>query len=615
VLTVTDGYCGAGGSSSGAEMVPGVRVRYALNHWDLAIATHNHNMPHVDHDRCDMVDEKWDPRKYARTDIAWFSPECTTWSVARGEGCDYDDQAQQLALNLDDDEPAADESKQRSRFGMETVPQYAAVHLPEAVIVENVTDILKWHDLPRWKAEMHALGYRHRTVVLNSAFAHGLGMPAPQLRDRVYFVFWLARHRAPDFDKWTRPYAWCPTCDRIVRALYVAKPGRPRAMRYGQQYQYRCPQAACRNAIVHPYVLPAAAAIDWTLPSERIGDRIKPLKPKTVARIEAGLRRYARPITLEAAGNTFERRAGVRTWPVDDPLKTLHTTASKALACPPMLVPSGGTWNTDAQPVAAPMRTRTARETEAVVVPPFLAPLRSDRPRTLLPEAEPLATVMAGGSNHALVEPMLVPTVGRDNVNATPVSAPAKTQTARHETALVVPLRNNGVARPADDVPHPTFAAAGTHHALVMRNQTARGDQGQMSTPVDEPLRTVLAEGPRQSLIRWEDRHAVYGYDSGHLRPLGWPLPTQTTVQGDALLGRAVQVDDCTFRMLDVHEIKAGMAFADTFGMPVGAKRDKVRMLGNAVTPPAARDLIAAVAEAITGVDIPLGLDIAAGDR
>jgi DNA (cytosine-5)-methyltransferase 1 len=604
-LTVLDGYCGAGGSSSGAEMVPGVRVRYALNHWDKAIATHNHNMPHVDHDRVDMTDQVGgDPRKYAATDLGWFSPECTTWSSARGERCDYDERARQRGLCDNDDEegPEPDEAKQRSRFQMQTVPLFAAVHRYKAIIVENVTDILKWWDLDRWLAAMRTLGYRHRIVVLNSAFAHQLGTPAPQLRDRAYFVFWQARYRTPDFDKWTRPNAWCPRCEQVVRALYVEKPGKRRAMRYGQQYRYRCPQAACRGVAVHPYVLPAAAAIDWTLPAVRIGDRRDPLRPKTLARIEAGLRRYARPITLEAAGNTFERRPGVRAWPVDDPLKTLHTTASKALACPPLLVPSGGTWNNDATTVGEPMRTRTTRETEAVVVPPFLVPLRSGRPRASR-TTDPLATVVADGSNHALIEPLLVPTVGRDGVNAAPTSQPHRTQTGRQEVALVVPLRKNGVARPADSHPAPAFAVAGTHHALVMRNNTAHGDEGQMSTPVDEPLRTLLAER-RHSLIQWDDGHLIYGYDTGLLRPLGLPLPTQTAVQGDALLGRAVDVADCTFRMLDVHEIKAGMAFAATFAMPVGAKRDKVRMLGNAVTPPAARDLIAAIVEAITGETI-----------
>ena len=40
-LTMTDLFCGAGGSSTGATSVPGVKVRLAANHWSLAIETHN----------------------------------------------------------------------------------------------------------------------------------------------------------------------------------------------------------------------------------------------------------------------------------------------------------------------------------------------------------------------------------------------------------------------------------------------------------------------------------------------------------------------------------------------------------------------------------------------
>lgn len=48
MLTVTDLFCGAGGSSSGAQAVAGVRVRMATNHWALAIETHNLNHPDTD---------------------------------------------------------------------------------------------------------------------------------------------------------------------------------------------------------------------------------------------------------------------------------------------------------------------------------------------------------------------------------------------------------------------------------------------------------------------------------------------------------------------------------------------------------------------------------------
>lgn len=535
MFTVFDGYCGAGGSSSGAEQVPGVTVRYAVNHWDLAIQTHNANMPHVDHDRIDMTDEHdGDPRRYARTDLGWFSPECTWWTQARGDECDFDGKPRQPSLFDDeDDQPVANEAKQRSRFQMETVPIFVQHHRYLAFIVENVPDILKWRDLNTWLAELDSYGYEHKTVVLNSGFAHQLGAPAPQLRDRVYFVFWQTRFRRPNFDRWLRPNAWCPTCQTTVRALWVAKPGPRRPMRYQAQYTYRCPQVCCRGAEVQPYVLPAAAAIDWALTAVRIGDRVKPLRPKTIARIEAGLRRYAGAL----------------------------------------LTPSGGTRRRDASPVLAPMPTRTTTANDGLLVPPS----------------------------------MLVPVEGRAELDSARLAdQPGRAQTTRLQDAIVVPLRNHTRPVLAAQGLLPTFAAAGQHHALIMRNNKPRAgtDGGGLSTSVAEPLRTLTTAG-HQSLISLDPTlttdHLLYGYDTGHLRPLTQPLPTQTTVEGDALLRAAIAVEDCTFRMLDVHEIKQGMAFASAFQMPFGAKRDRVKMLGNAVTPPAARDLFAAVVEAISG--------------
>ncbi|GIF02340.1 DNA cytosine methyltransferase [Paractinoplanes rishiriensis] len=524
MLTVADYFCGAGGSSTGMHQVPGVRVVMASNHWQLAVDTHAANFPDADHDREDIT--RIDPRRHPTTDIGWFSPECTNWSVAKGRKVDYDGKPVQLDMfATEDDEPLPDEAAVRSRMLMQDVPRFTEVHRYRAVIVENVTDVLKWAYLDEWLRRMRLLGYAHRIVILNSAFAGALGDPAPQLRDRVYFVFWRENGQVPDFAKWTRPRAWCPACGD-VRAVYVDKrPGVRRTMRYGQQYTYRCPAAACRGRQVAPYVLPAAAVLDWSLPGVVIGDR---LKPKTRARIAAGLARW-----------------------------------SGAL-----LAPAGGTWNEAARPAGLPMRSRTTRETEAVVYPPLLVPVEA-----------------------------------RDGKQARDVREPMRAQTARAETALVIPLRNNGVAKPADRSPLLTFAAAGTHQALLMRNNTARGDQGQMSTPVDEPTRALTTAG-HQSLIRFD--HAVYEYDTGRLRPTGDPLPAQTTVEGDALLGTAPAVDECTFRMLTVDEIRAGMAFTPGYRFVPASKRAKVRMLGNAVTPPAARDLVAAVVEAITGEQLDL---------
>jgi DNA (cytosine-5)-methyltransferase 1 len=176
-------------------------------------------------------------------------------------------------------------------------------------------------------------------------------------------------------------------------------------------------------------------------------------------------------------------------------------------------------------------------------------------------------------SEGLLCPPLLVPVEGRDGKSARSITEPMRAQTARAENALVIPLRNNGVAKPVDSNPWLTFAAGGTHQALL------------------------------------------YGYDTGKLRPADTvPLPAQTTIEGDAVLraGTAsinaapIDVDACTFRMLTVDEIRAGMAFTPGYTLLGTAKRAKVRMLGNAVTPPAARDLMACVVEAITGTTFDL---------
>ena len=550
-LTMTDLFCGAGGSSSGAERIPGVTVRMAANHWKLAVETHNTNLPHADHDCADI--SQTDPRRYPTTDLLWASPECTNHSQARGKR-KQDKQADLFGDVL------PDAAAERSRATMWDVCRFVEAmklrgHPYKGFVVENVVEVEDWLYFEPWRQALTIAGYCLHLVYLNSMHAQHAGLPAPQSRDRWYCVGHLTKYRCPDLEKWTRPLAWCPSCTEIVPAMQAwKKPSRQRG-RYRQQYVWRCPKSSCRFAVVEPGWLPAAAAIDWSLRGTRIGDRSKPLAPKTMARIEAGLRKFARPITLEAAGNTFERRPGVRTWPVDAPLTTQTTTLTKALAVPPMLVPAGGTWNDAATSVTDVMRTRTARETEA----------------------------------------LLVPVEGRDGKQAARIVEPLRTQTARNETAIVVPLRQNNTAKHVTQ-PFDTFAAAGNHHALVMRNNSSKGDGGEMCTPVDEVLRTLTTKG-HQSLVTWD--HLIYDYN-GRARTPGEALPTQTAKEGNALVSLEVGVADCEFRMLEPHEIKAGMAFASSYVL-LGNRREQVRLAGNAVTPPAARDLIGALVEAITG--------------
>ncbi|MDP4501022.1 DNA cytosine methyltransferase [Nonomuraea turcica] len=620
MLTLMDWFCGAGGSSQGAHAVPGVEVTRAANHWERAIESHAANFPNTDHWRGDIREapvEKWPV-----CDIFWASPECPQWSQANGKRRDFHVSLQDSLFG-----ETRDEEAERSRALMEEVPMYLRGvqergGLVLAGVVENVVDVDSWDQMPRWRNEIAKLGYRWRKIAVNSMHAQPVSTDwTPQSRDRWYFPYWHeSLGRDPDWDKWLRPAAYCPGCGEWVRAMQVFKtPGRDMG-RYRQQYVYRCPRSSCRNAMVEPFALPAMYAIDWTIPGQRIGDRDKPLADKTLARIRAGLKKYARPITIEAAGNTFERRPGVRAWPVDQPLTTQTTTATKAVAVPPLMVPAGGTWRNEASPVTEPMPTRTTRENDGLaVVPPFLVPLRSDRNRSLRADTDPLATVVADGGNHGLVvPPLLVPVEGREGKEASPADAPLRTQTARNETGLAWPpfvaeLRGGGSDARSVSEALATVTASGNHHGLVtppglvMRNNGSKGDGGEHCTGVDEPLRTLTTAG-HQSLVTWETLLVPY-WGKGNARPVGEPIETLTTRDKYAVVNGIddIDLDDVLFRMLEPHEIGRAMAFAQDY-VVLGNKREKVRQYGNAVTPPVAEIIVSALVECITGEELERAL-------
>lgn len=544
-LTVMDWFCGAGGSSQGIDSVPGVTVARAANHWQRAIETHAANFPDADHYQGDIRLAPVDT--WPTCDIFWASPECPQWSSARGKRRDFD----WKAAALPGMEPERDEEAERSRALMDEVPLYLSGvqrrgGLVLAGVVENVVEVRAWKDWDRWLGDLHKLGYRTRTIAFNSMHAAGTrSARAPQSRDRLYVAYWhQSLGRTPDWDKWLRPAAWCPSCEQTVEAVQAFKRTGADMGRYRSQYVWRCPWTSCRGTAVEPETLPAAVAIDWALPGTRIGDREKPLADKTLARIAAGLEKFARPITLEAAGNTFERRPGVRTWPVDAPLTTQTTTATKALAIPPLLVPVEGREGKEAGSANNPLRTQTARNETGLAWMPYMVELRggSSAARSIL---DPTASVTASG-NHL------------------------------------------GVAAPQ-------------WPAMVVRNNSSEGGSAHLSTPVQEPLRTLTAAG-HQSLVTWEHLLVPY-YGNGNARTVREPVGTLSTRDRYALVSGDVDINDVLFRMLEPHEIGAAMAFGADY-IVLGSKRDRVRQYGNAVTPPVAELIMSALVEAITGAEL-----------
>lgn len=545
-LTLIDEFCGAGGSSSGASMVPGVELIFAANHWATAIETHSLNFPRSDHFCGDVAAA--DVRTFPAALLAWHSPACPPWSNARGVRRDFDAASAQLSLFGDD--PLPPQATVRSRALMEEIPRYlCACSLRGtpvlAGIVENVVEVVHWAEFRRWRKEIEALGYRTWVIALNSMHADApRSQRAPQSRDRFYMAYaHRSLRRVPDWNKWLRPRAFCPGCDQVVNAIQSFKDPSAFMGRYRAQYVYRCPVTTCR-AILEPAVLPAAAAIDWTDLGQVIGEREKPLADKTMKRIRAGFEKYVVPFTVPTGGSWRNDPQ-----PVDGAHPTVLTREADGLVVPPLMVPMEGREGKSAVPVTRAMRTQTARAEDALVFPPFLSALRG------------------GGSQQAVY----------------PIDGAAPTVTASgNHLALTVPdgafyIKNfGGNARP-EDMAKPVSAPFGTvttqdHHSIVVPYYSGSGAQ-----PVDRPIGTIPTRDH-------------------------WALATMTPTEVDRVFWDMVQA--ARFRMLHVPEVQRIMAFREDYVITGSSKRVRVRQLGNAVTPPASEILMSALVECVTGEEL-----------
>jgi DNA (cytosine-5)-methyltransferase 1 len=195
----------------------------------------------------------------------------------------------------------------------------------------------------------------------------------------------------------------------------------------------------------------------------------------------------------------------------------------------------------------------------------------------------------------------------------------------------VVELQRHGDVADGHTSPVHTIRAGGQHHALIMRNNTARGDQGQMVTPEHEPMRTLTTSGTQSVIFMPYTRTGAVGAAAhdpvGTLTTRdrlalvvpaggGWadtataaarePLPTQTATECRGVVWGDDDIDACRFRMFALHEIAGAMVMHNHVdGEPyqvLGNKRERMAQYGNSVTPPAMAWLIARLAD--TGVDI-----------
>lgn len=558
--TFTDIFCGAGGSSIGLAGA-GFELKLAANHWDRAIETHSANFRDAEHLCADV--SNYDMRRLPSTDVLWASPICTELSPAGGTRKTRG----QLDL-LEEFGHVPKAAMDRTRATFHDVIRATEVHRYDVVLVENVVEVAAWELFDWWLTGMTLLGYQVQFVSVSAAHVGGESNPyAPQWRDRLYMVFTRKGIPLPDVDP--RPAAWCMVCDELVQARQAWKrQGVRRIGKYGAQYRYVCPNTSCRHAIVEPFVMPAAAAIDWSDLGTRIGDRSKPLAAATIRRIEAGLRMFAQPTMVAAAGNTFERPGYVRAWPAyDAPVNARTATAGDGVAIAPFMV---STNHDDGDRRAyrvdeRPLPTRSTKIGDGVVTPPFLTMVRgNNRPHGT---DEPVPTVMTG-RHHYLTTPEAFVTMLRANNRATGADEPL---------ASITTGRNHGVT-----VPPGAFIQK--HHGNL-----EYGPIEHMTKDVADPFGTVVVR-PNLSL--------VIPYRRGTAKSTDEALHTVATRDSAALVQPAVAVEDCHFRMLQPREHLRAQRFPDQY-VVLGNKGEQTMQAGNAVPSNVAQWLGGSVAVAL----------------
>ncbi|MEU6767120.1 DNA cytosine methyltransferase [Streptomyces sp. NPDC046853] len=424
-------FCGAGGDSDGFRRA-GFDVVLGANHWARAVETHAANFPEAEHLCVDL--DHYDMRRLPKARVLVGSPICTEGSPA--DGISRPKPAPSAGqLDLFEEGPMQDAAWERTRATAYDILRAAEVHNFDAVVCENVPRFATaWPLFSWWLHGMEILGFRHQIISVTAAHIgdEHSNRHAPQWRDRIFVVFTRTTMRAPDLA--VRPSAWCPACECDVSAVQSwrinRKTRRPHEIgKYRQQYDFRCPNAACGHQVIEPYVRPASTAIDWEDPGIRIGERSShgrgPLAASTLRKIRLGLAKHRVPTMVTV--NHSDTGDG-RAFPAhESPLPTRTVRIGDGIAIPPLLVPVGGSWNTDAVTVTLPMRTRTTRESEALLVPaPFITEHRGGGSTTRA-ITDPLASITAGGNHHGLVIPYRK---GGPTTTATPLHTIATRESA-----------------------------------------------------------------------------------------------------------------------------------------------------------------------------------------
>ena len=162
LIRALDMFCGAGGSSAGAQSA-GAKIVRGINSWELATLTFRDNFA-----KAVIETRELGPRSHPASvmcegdiDLLLASPECTNHSPAKGS------------------KPRSEQSRRTSHYAL----NFAKRLKPRWIVLENVVQLRSWRGYDTLIGELRDLGYQIRSQILDA-----VDFGVPQTRRRLFVL-------------------------------------------------------------------------------------------------------------------------------------------------------------------------------------------------------------------------------------------------------------------------------------------------------------------------------------------------------------------------------------------------------------------------------------------
>ena len=546
-IETADLFCGAGGTSSGlldACRELGYKTNLlAVNHWDIAIATHTANLPDARHMNADLGDV--DPRTVVpggKLRLLVASPECIHFSNARG---------------------GRPMSKQ-SRASIKYVLRWITALDVEDVLIENVREFMDWGPLHRQEP--------HKDRPIEGRKGEYFKRFIRKLQILGYKVEWRVLCAADYGDATTRkrlfirarkdnkPIVWPESSH--------AAPGKTETL-FDSKKTWRT----------------AREILDLNDKGESIFNRKRPLSPNTLKRIYKGLEKFSGLPFIVPFFGEYEGKSP-RTHAVDDPLPTVTSHGAGGIV-QPYLVKFYG--QNDATTIDGPLPTVTGQGGHIGVAQPFLVHFRGSSTANDINNPLPTQT---GRDHFGVATPFVMAVRGGNDgyLRGASVNDPLPAVTAHPALALVdvqaliVPVNHgkNDERYHQTSVPFPTITSVDAWGLAQYLVEFHGGDDSERRVrSIGEPLPTQ----DTQNRFGLAQPFIVKFYTAGDgAVSIDEPLPTATSRDRFGLcvpLMNGYAIIDIFFRMVKPMELARAHSLDDfTFK---GTREEVVKQIGNSV--------------------------------